>query len=113
MRNTALAHAISPGPAAEAAHYAAIDRAERADQLQERLTQRTEEIIDSFDATDAGEALAIAADHGRDAALNEALAAITQINPSDERPAVRALLLAWRNVADYYAGHQAAQELRI
>lgn len=104
-------HAISNAGATEAAHYAEQARAERADALFQRVHQRADEIIDAFDSADASEALALVAEHGRDGELNAALAALAQLNPSDERPAVRALLLAWRNVANYYADHTAAKEL--
>lgn len=106
-----MSHAISPAGAAEAAHYADIAKDERREAQSASLTQRMDEIFDAFDAQDAAEALALAAEHGRDGDLNAALAACAQLHPQDERPAVRALLQAVRQLAHYYAGYQAQQEV--
>lgn len=103
--DTAMQHAISNAGAAEAGYYRQLGRAERLELAAERRAEQVSEMLDSFTAKDAQDALDASASR-LDASheqLCEALAGLLQINANDQRPAVRAVITAWRAIASQHA----------
>jgi hypothetical protein len=106
-------HAISNAGALEAAHYRQIDRDDRQARQAERIADRADEVIGTFDAKDAADALdasAARSDRMHDR-LCEALSGLVQISDGTNRPAVRAVIDAWQDVATSYAMDLARKEL--
>lgn len=98
-------HAISNAGSVEAGYYSQLGRAERLELAAERRAEAVAEMLDSFTSLDAQEALDAAA---ASLAPNyeefcEALAGLLQISANDQRPAVRAVIAAWRRIATKHA----------
>lgn len=100
-----MQHAISNAASTEADYYRRNAQSERAERAAERRAEAVAEMLDSFTSLDAQEALDAAA---ASLAPNyeefcEALAGLLQISANDQRPAVRAVITAWRAIASQHA----------
>lgn len=107
-------HAISNVGASEAAYERSVDRSYRLSLVQERIENRAEQIIDSFDAKDAAAVIDLIAEKNPQmfAELCEALAILPSLNPySLEDQRFARLVVAFKGAASYYAGYTAAEEL--
>ena len=106
-------HAISNAGAAEAGYYRQLGRAERRDMAEDRIQERADEVIDQFDAKDAADAMDASVCRGdrMHDRLCEALAGLVQIRTEANRPAVRAVIDAWQDIANSYANDLARKEI--
>lgn len=109
-----MTHAISNVAALESQRDRADASAQVIDWAQSRRDFSAEEIIDGFNWKDARDALELAAKEkpGAFEALCESLAHLQHIpNSQIEDRRIRDLSLALDTIAQYYAGHRAAQEV--
>lgn len=107
-----MQHAISNAGAAEAGYYRQLARADRLSLIEDRVNQRAEQVIDSFDAKDAADALDASVCRGdrMHDRLCEALSGLVQIGSEGQRPLVRAVIDAWQDIAHSYANEIARKE---
>lgn len=107
-------HAISNTGSLEADYYRRETLAHVADLAQSRREFAAEQILDGFDWKDARDAMELAAKDKPAAfeAFCESLAHLQHIPSSQiEDRRIRDLSLALDTIAQYYAGHRAAQEV--
>lgn len=107
-----MQHAISNAGSLEAVYYRQLDRDHDRSLAEERIAQRAEQIIDSFDAKDAADALDASVCRGdrMHDRLSIALAALVQVSSTGHRPIVRAVIDAWHDIANSYANDLARKE---
>lgn len=106
-------HAISNAGSLEAAYYRLQDLQRDQDLAQERRESKAEQILDSFDWKDVRDALDLAGEKSPASleAFCEAMAIIPQLNINKiEDRRLRNIALAFSRIANFYAGHRAAQE---
>lgn len=98
-------------------YYRRESESEKAERLDAAVYQLASDRLDSFDAKDAAEAMDYAANVAKGEPdllydrFCEAMAGLTLIRYDQARPAIRAAIVAWQDLANDFANHEARKEL--